>query len=67
MHVNEGRLTTQLTLANAVELTAAVLSEVMGEEITNKLNGELLDGELLRDTIAANVQSNFARYTGDVK
>jgi hypothetical protein len=67
MHINEKRLITQVTFANAVELAAAALGEVMGEDIANRIDGELLDGDLLRDTLAAQLQKLFARYLGDVK
>lgn len=67
MQENEKRLVTQLTFANAVELAAVTLGEVMGEDIANRLDGQLLDGELLRDVLAAQLQKNFSRYMGDVK
>lgn len=67
MQENEKRLVTQLTFANAVELAASALGEVMGEDIANRLDGQLLDGELLRDVLAAQLQKNFSHYMGDVK
>lgn len=67
MHQNEKRLITQLTLSNAVELAAVVLNEVMGEDIANRIDGQLLDGELLRDTLAAQIQKQYVPYLGDVK
>lgn len=53
---------TTVTLANLVELASSVFVEVAGNEISNRVDGELLDGELLRQTIAAKVQANLSPY-----
>lgn len=51
------QVVTQITLANAVEIVAGVITKVSGEEISNHLNGEALYGSVLNEVVAVKLQS----------
>lgn len=60
----ENLVQTHVTLANATELAACVFANIAGEEISNKIDGELMDGELLREVVSAKLQSKFSSVLG---
>lgn len=51
---------THLTLANAVEVISETIKALAGEDISNRLNGESLTNDILTETIAVSLQSEFA-------
>lgn len=53
------------TLANAVELSQCIIQKVMGDDISNCINGELVKSQDVADTIAAHLQKNFSKYMGE--
>lgn len=51
---------THLTLANTVEVISETIKALAGEDISNRLNGETLTNDILTETIAVSLQSEFA-------
>lgn len=51
---------THLVLANAVELISGTVRSLAGDDISTHLNGEIIDGDVLTDTVATALQSEFA-------
>lgn len=58
----ESQVQTHLALANATELVAQVFTNIAGEEISSKIDGVLMDGDVLRETIAAKLNAQFSSY-----
>lgn len=59
------QVTTQTTLANAVELATKVVMQISGNAIANRIQGELVTPSSLQPTIVAKIQGNLARYMGE--
>ena len=59
-------LTTQNTvvLANAIELGAAVVMQLAGNDIANSINGKTITPDELRDALASKIQGRFNAYLG---
>lgn len=53
-----------LVLANAVELGQSIIARVVGDDISNHLNGEPVRAQDIADTITANLGKRLAKYTG---
>ena len=51
-------------IANLTDLAAGIVSEVAGNEISNRLNGELVTGSSLRELVVAKVRTSLAQQTG---
>ena len=57
-------LTTLVTLANAVELSVEVTRKVIGNEVSDTLNGSELKSDLIRQHIVTELQSNMTKVIG---
>ncbi len=51
-------------IANLTDLAAGIVSEVAGNEISNRLNGEMVTGSSLRELVVAKVRTTLAQQTG---
>lgn len=54
---------TVLAVANATELATAVVHKVIGNEVSNTINGSVINRKGLSDIITMRIQSNFAKYS----
>lgn len=54
------QIETHLLLANAVEVISETVKALAGEETSNRLNGELLEGEFLAEQAGIALQTEFA-------
>lgn len=51
--------TTILVLANAIELSTAIISNVMGKEIGNTLNNSVVNRSTLNKIVASKITNKF--------
>lgn len=49
----------QVTLANAAELTTAVILNVVGNDISDSINGTLVGGGLITNIVQARIQKSL--------
>jgi hypothetical protein len=54
---------TVLSVANAAELATAVVHKVIGNEVSNTINGSVVNRKSLSDIITMRIQSNFAKFS----
>lgn len=52
------------TLANAIELGAAVVLKVAGNAVANTVNGKLVSSDDLKSALAAQIQSSLTKQSG---
>lgn len=52
------------TLSNAVELGASIIDKVIGEEVSNTVNGVRIKKQEIKDAIAARMQTSLSKKTG---
>jgi len=50
---------TQVVLANAGELTKAIIFEVMGNDVSNSVNGTQLGSKMLNSIVQARIQKSL--------
>lgn len=50
---------TQVVLANAGELTKAIIFEVMGNDVSNSINGTQLGSKMLNSIVQARIQKSL--------
>ena len=50
---------TQVVLANAGELTKAIVFEVMGNDVSNSINGTQLGSKMLNSIVQARIQKTL--------
>ena len=51
-------------LANAIELGAAVVMQIAGNDIANTIEGKLVTPDELRDALAAKIRSRYNAHLG---
>ena len=61
MKQGEKITTTMMTLANAVELSASIITNIAGEEISNHVNGKPIRLVDLTDAAAAKLQAILSK------
>lgn len=57
--------TTLLTLANAAELVAVVVTEIAGNEVSSQINGSPLTRAVIHDMAMTSFQNSMSRKLGD--
>lgn len=50
------QLETAIVLANATEVVSCIVNDLLGDNISASVNGELMEGDVLSDTITASLQ-----------
>jgi hypothetical protein len=60
MHIKSEK--TVITLANAITLASAILSEVAGNEVSDTLEGEVVKKAAMHDLVASHMAANFSKY-----
>lgn len=53
-----------LVLSNAIELGAAVVMQIAGNDIANTIEGKLVTPDELRDALSAKIRSRFNAVLG---
>ncbi len=56
-------LTTVVTIANATELSLEVLKKVVGNDVSDSLNGSDLSNDTIRQHVVTELQNNFSTVT----
>ncbi len=56
-------LTTVVTLANAAELSLEVLKKVVGNDVSDSLNGSELSSDTIRHHVITEIQNNSSLIT----
>lgn len=55
-------IVTVSTLLNTAHLISEVVRNIAGEEISNSLDGQNIEGSILADTIAVKLQAELAQH-----
>jgi hypothetical protein len=63
---NVQSLQTVVTLANAAELASVIAAGVLGNDVSDVVEGKVLNSNVVRDLTLANVQSAFIGAQGGV-
>lgn len=50
------QLETAMVLSNATEIISAVINDLLGDNMSTAVNGEIMEGDVLSDTITAGLQ-----------
>lgn len=53
---------TASVLLNAAALSVEVIRQIAGEEVSNLIDGENIEGSILADTIAAKIQASLKQH-----
>ena len=61
---NEATNETQTVLANAIDVASKVVLRIAGTTIGSTINGQQIDPAVLNATIAARMQTQFAKHMG---
>lgn len=57
------QLETAVVLANATEIITAVINDIAGNDLSTCVGGEVMEGDVLSDTIAASIQRHLNPFT----
>ncbi len=63
---NIASLQTAVTLANAAELAAGIAQEVLGNDVADQVEGNVLTNGVVHDIALAQIQSNLSTFSGSV-
>lgn len=63
---NATQTTNLVVLGNLTELVAGVVEQVAGEALATTVDGVLLSGTSLRETVAARIQTNLSKEAGNL-
>lgn len=55
---------TVMALANAIELSTEIISEVAGNEVSDMLNGSVVSRASMNNIVASRLARNFSTYLG---
>jgi hypothetical protein len=50
------QLQTAMVLANAAEIICCVVNDLLGDNMSTAVNGEIMEGDVLTDTVTAGLQ-----------
>jgi hypothetical protein len=51
------------SVANATELATSIIHKLMGNEISNSINGSIINRTALADIVSLRIQSRFSKFT----
>lgn len=53
------QLETAMVLSNATEIISAVINDLLGDNMSTAVNGEIMEGDVLSDTVTAGLQRHL--------